>query len=243
MSSRNLEIQNIKFEGLVFGYENQDLLLNQVDFDFPAGEIVWVKASSGAGRSSLLQLMAGLQSPIQGKYLINDVNMSEMSFEEFLPYRMAIGYGFDMGGLINNRTLLENVILPLVYHKVLTLSQAEARGLEYFEKLNVSKYKDHRPAFVPGGIRKLTCLIRALVTHPQILLLDDPSVGLGQETILKYFDCIQELRAQGRAQHVFVSSFDDKLMSCLRNTEIFLDGGQIYTEISDQAQSKKVVNL
>ncbi len=243
MENSKIHIKHIKFEGLVFGYENQDLLLDHVDFDFPEGKMIWVKAASGAGRSSLLQLMAGLQSPQQGKYLINDVNMSDMSFEEFLPYRLEIGYGFDLGGLINNRTLIENVILPLVYHKILSFREAEARGLEYFEKLNVSKYKDQRPAFVPGGIRKLTCLIRALVTHPQILLLDDPSVGLGQDTILKYFDCVQELRAMGRAQHVLVSSFDDKLMSCLPHTEIFLDGGQIYTEVHGRPQTNKVVGL
>ena len=88
---------------------------------------------------------------------------------------------------------------------------------------------------------KLTCLIRALITEPQILLLDDPSVGLGQDTILKYFDCLQELRQKGKAQHVFISSFDEKLMSCLEHKEIFLDGGQIYAELT--SDEKKVVSL
>ena len=243
MSSDALQIQSIKFENLVFGYENHEPLLNQVDFEFPVGEMVWVMANTGAGRSSLLQLMAGLQSPSQGKYLINDVDMAEMSFEEFLPYRLEIGYGFDMGGLINNRSLLENVTLPLIYHKVVPLDEALFRAFGYFEKMNITKYKDLRPAFVPGGIRKLTCLIRALVTHPQILLLDDPSVGLGQDTILRYFDCVQELRKQGRAQHVFISSFDDKLMGCIPHKEIFLDCGQIYLDQADRPDSKKVVNL
>jgi ABC-type ATPase involved in cell division len=94
---------------------------------------------------------------------------------------------------------------------------------------------------VPGGIRKLTCLIRALINEPQVILLDDPSVGLGQETSLKYFDCIQEIRSRGKAQHVFVSSFDDQLMSCVPHREIFIDGGQIYLDVLDG--EKKVVSL
>jgi phospholipid/cholesterol/gamma-HCH transport system ATP-binding protein len=236
-----MNIQSIKFEGLVFGHEGQDPLFDKVDFDFPLNEMVWVKAHSGNGRSSLLQLMAGIQAPLQGKYLLNDLNVADMSFEEFLPYRMSIGYGFDFGGLINNRTLLENVTLPLTYHKILSVDEAVSRGEYFFEKLGASKFKDKRPAIVPGGMRKLTCLIRALVTEPQVLLLDDPSVGLGQETILKYFDLVEDLRKDKKCQHVFISSFDEKLMSCLDHQEIFIDCGQIYSEIP--SDKKKVVNL
>jgi ABC-type ATPase involved in cell division len=94
---------------------------------------------------------------------------------------------------------------------------------------------------VPGGIRKLACLVRAMIADPQVLLLDDPSVGIGQDTCLKFFDCVQELRLQGKAQHVFISSFDEQLMGCLPHREIFIDCGQIYSE-SDPGE-KKVVSL
>jgi ABC-type transporter Mla maintaining outer membrane lipid asymmetry ATPase subunit MlaF len=237
-----MKIQSLKFEGLVFGFESQDPLFNKVDFEFPMDQIVWTRASSGTGRSSLLQLMAGLQSPQFGKYYINEENVCEMSFEEFLPYRLNIGYGFDFGGLINNRTLIENVTLPLVYHNMLSPSQANEKMRKYFEILGASKFADQRPALVPGGIRKLVCLIRAIATSPDVLLLDDPSVGLGQETILKFFDIIQDLRNQGKCRHVFVNSFDEKLMSCLDHTEIFIEEGQIYKDLASDGM-KKVVCL
>ena len=236
-----MKIQSLQFEGLKFGYEGQDLLFDQADFDFPLNEVVWVKASSGAGRSSLLQLMAGLQLPMQGKYLINNQNVADMSFEEFLPLRMSIGYGFDFGGLINNRTLMENVTLPLEYHKICSRKEAIQRASEIFLKLGAAKFKDQRPALVPGGVRKLTCLIRAIITEPELILLDDPSVGVGQETILKYFDLIDDLRKQGKTHHIFVSSFDEKLMSCVKHEEIFIDCGQIHKDVLDG--EKKVVSL
>ena len=242
MKKNITDIQSLKFEGLVFGFESQDPLFDKVDFDFPMNQTVWARASSGEGRSSLLQLMAGLQSPSFGKYIINDQNVSEMSFEEFLPYRLNIGYGFDFGGLIHNRSLLENVTLPLVYHKMMTDEEAQEKMRGYFNFLGAGKFMDQKPSMVPGGIRKLTCLVRALATSPEVLLLDDPSVGLGQETILKYFDLVQELRAQGKCQHIFISSFDEKLMSCLDHTEIFIEEGQIYKDLTEENQ-KKVVSL
>ncbi len=236
-----MKIQSLKFEGLTFSYEGQDPLFEQVDFEFPLNQTVWVKASSGAGRSSLLQLMAGLIAPQKGKYLINDVNVAEMSFEEFLPYRMSIGYGFDFGGLLHNRTLMDNITLPLVYHKVCSKPEADDRAADYLRIFGIARFANQRPSMVPGGVRKMTCLIRALMMEPQILLLDDPSVGLGQDQILKYFDCVQELRKREKAQHVFISSFDEQLMNCLPHNEIFIDCGTIYTEVSDG--EKKVVSL
>jgi phospholipid/cholesterol/gamma-HCH transport system ATP-binding protein len=236
-----MKIQSLKFEGLTFAYEGQDPLFEQVDFDFPMGQTVWVKASSGAGRSSLLQLMAGLIVPQKGKYMINDVNVAEMSFEEFLPYRMSIGYGFDFGGLLHNRTLMDNITLPLAYHKACSKPQADDRAADYLRIFGIQKFANQRPSLVPGGVRKMTCLIRSLMMEPQILLLDDPSVGLGQDQILKFFDCVQELRKNGKAQHVFISSFDEQLMNCLPHQEIFIDCGTIYHEVSDG--EKKVVSL
>lgn len=233
-------IESLKFESLEFGFEGQDPIFVSVDFSFPMNQTVWVKAHSGTGRSSLLQILAGVQVPNKGKYLINDHDVTEMSFEEFLPWRLNIGYGFDFGGLINNRTLKENCLLPLLYHKICTESEANERVESLFSKLDATKFLNQRPALVPGGIRKLTCLMRSVITEPDLLLLDDPTVGLSQEVALKFFDHIQELRNKKRARHVFISSFDEKIMNLIPHTEIFIDEGLIHSEVGSD---KKVVHL
>ncbi|GIL17877.1 MAG: ABC transporter ATP-binding protein YtrE [Oligoflexia bacterium] len=236
------KIHSLKFEQMSFQYEGAQVpLFDHVDFDFPMGKFVWVKAASGSGRSTLLQLLAGLQMPTSGKYLINDQDVTEMTFEEFLPYRLAMGYGFDFGGLIHNGTLHENLMLPLMYHKMLSFNEAKARVDRYMNQMNISRYENQRPSLVQGGVRKIVCMLRALILHPQVVLLDDPSVGLGQEMILRYFDIIHSLRNQGLLQHVFISSFDEKMMSLLDHTEIWLDTGKLFnTAVSDE---KKVVSL
>jgi len=236
------KIDQIRFERLSFMYEGSDPLFDSIDFDFPMNEFVWVRAGhSGAGRSTLLQILAGLVVPSKGSYFINDQDVCEMSFEEFLPYRLSIGYAFDMGGLLHNKTLFENLMLPLLYHNIMPAVKAERLVLSYMEEMNILRYKDHRPSAVQGGVRKIACLIRPLLLNPDLLLLDDPSLGLGQDVVLKYFDLIQELRKQGHAKHVFVSTFDEKLMSLIEHKEIFIEHGMIHAEMP--TREKKVVHL
>lgn len=224
-----LQIESVKFDQLGFAFEGSAAkLFHQTTFDFPLDRLVWIKGESGSGRSTLLQLLAGLLVPDQGAYLLNGKNVTDMSFEEFLPYRLLIGYGFDLGGVIHNKTLEENLTLPLLYHKVLSQNEAAMRAMIYMEDLGISKYQHARPSVVPGGVRKLVCLIRALIMHPQVLLLDDPSVGIGQDTALKFFDLIDELRKQGELRHVFLSSFDDKLMSIVDPDIIAIDNSLIF---------------
>ncbi|MNK01110.1 ABC transporter ATP-binding protein YtrE [compost metagenome] len=236
-----MKIESLKFEGVSFSHDGQDAVIKNVEFDFPMNQILWVKAEEGAGKSSLLQIIAGLQVPQSGQYLINGENVVDMSFEEFLPFRLQMGYSFDYGGLINNRTLFDNLMLPLLYHKVLKQEEAKARVEEMFKLFDVQKYAEERPAHVPGRVRKLACVMRSLIMHPQILLLDDPSVGIGQDSTYAFADYVHKLRKEGTLNHVFISSYDDKFMSLFDYQIIHLDEGQLYFQAVDP--EKRVVHL
>jgi len=237
-----MKIESLKFEGVSFTHEGQDPIVQNVEFDFPMNEILWVKAEEGAGKSSLLQILAGLQIPQSGKYLINGENVVDMSFEEFLPYRLQIGYSFDYGGLINNRTLFDNLMLPLLYHKTVSPKEAKERVENMFKEFSVEKFAHERPAHVPGRVRKLACLLRALVMRPQMLLLDDPSVGLGQDSVYTFVDHVHKLRKEdGCFKHIFISSYDEKFMNLFDYQIIHLDDGQLYYQAVDP--EKRVVHL
>lgn len=232
-------IESLRFENLTFAYENSEPLFSHLDFDFPMNRLVWLNAESGQGRSSLLQLLGALRFPESGHFCLNDMKVTEMSFEEFLPYRLKIGYGFDFGGLLNNKSIFENLTLPLMYHKILSPEKAAERASDYLNFMGIAKYKDQRPAVVPGGVRKITCMVRALVQHPDVLLLDDPSVGMNEATFLRYFDLIKEIKNENALQHIFVSSFDKKLMGLLGATEVVVDDGRLYL---NDSQEKYAVN-
>ncbi len=233
-------IKSLKFEGVFFKHDTQDPILTNADFDFPSNENVLIQSAQGAGKSTLLQILGGLIVPKAGKYFINDANVTDMSFEEFLPYRLSIGYTFDYGGLINNRTIYDNLMLPLIYHKLVDHAEAHRRVMEVIKLFDLEKFKDERPAHIPGRVRKIACLLRPMVSHPQVLLLDDPSVGLGQDTSVKFIELINKHRAERGLKHVFVSSYDEKFMSHLTHITVHLDSGLLYYH---QADGNKAVNL
>ncbi len=236
-----MKIEKLKFENLCFSFEGGSPILRNIDFDFPTYEVCWIQSDEGEGKSTLLQVMAGLQIPQIGDYLINDANVREMSFEEFLPYRLKIGYSFDYGGLISNRSLRDNLLLPLQYHKLVPEIEAQKRVQDLITRFDFVKFADERPAHVPGRLRKLTCLLRALVHYPDLLLMDDPSVGLGAETSENFLSLLKELRQEGYLNHMMVVSYDDKFMQQLSPVILHLDEGQLYRSVLDG--KKSVANL
>jgi len=243
MSDQNRisKIETMKFEHLTFSHEGHSPLIRNADFEFPMNEVVWVKGIEGQGKSTLLQVLAGLLVPQSGFFYINDQNVLDMSFEEFLPYRLAIGYTFDYGGLISNRTIFDNLILPLAYHKLISMKEAKERVDSIIKKFEIEKFAHERPAHIPGRVRKLACLLRALVMQPQVLVMDDPSVGLGQDTLYTFVDYIHTMRKEGYAKHIFMSTYDEKYMSLFNYQIIHIDDGQLYLQTVDN--DKKVVHL
>jgi phospholipid/cholesterol/gamma-HCH transport system ATP-binding protein len=236
-----MKIEKIRFENICFAFEGSDPVLKNTDFEFPTNKVCWIQSQEGEGKSTLLQILAGLQLPQVGQYYLNDCNVKDLTFEEFLPYRLKIGYSFDYGGLINNRTLRDNLLLPLQYHKLLSGKDAHKRVNELIKRFDFEKLAEERPAHVPGRLRKLTCLLRALVHFPDLLILDDPSVGLGAETSEQFLQVIRELREMNHLNHIIVVSYDDKFMKSLNPQIIHLDKGQLYTSVVDGGKS--VVNL
>lgn len=234
-------IESMKFEAVTFAHEGQSPLLQNTDFEFPMNEVVWVKGVEGHGKSSLLQVMAGLLMPQSGLFYVNDKNIMDMSFEEFLPYRLSIGYTFDYGGLISNRTVYDNLMLPLAYHKLIPMKEAKARVQHIIKLFDIEKFANERPAHIPGRVRKLACLLRALIMHPQMLLMDDPSVGLGQDTLYTFVDYIHSLRKEGHLKHIFMCSYDEKYMSLFNYQIVHIDDGQLYLQTVEK--DKKVVHL
>lgn len=240
LNGRVKPIETIRFEGLSFSHDGHDPILNNVDFEFSTAKALWVKSKEGAGKSTLLQVLAGLLVPQSGAYFINDENVIDMTFEDFLAYRLNIGYTFDYGGLISNRTIQDNLMLPLVYHELIPRPEAKARVDAVVKRFDLGKFRDERPAHVPGRVRKIACLLRALVIHPQMLLLDDPSVGLGVETSRLLVEVIDEMRDQGLIKHILMSTYDEKFMQLFDYDIIQIDQGQLYLQTDDH---KKVAHL
>ncbi len=206
------KITSFKFEDLNFGYDSSERLLSEATFDFPMNRVVKIEARHGSGKSSLLRILAGLLEPTGGNYFINDQKVNEMSFEEFLSLRLQIGYSFDLGGLLNNKTLAENISLPLLYHKICSSEEAEARTQAMIKAFGLEGAASKRPSAVRGSDRKATCLARALIMKPQVVLLDDPTTGLSLGLTERLVG-ILHTQMKENLKHVFIASDDQKILS------------------------------
>lgn len=210
-----IPIQSIAFKNITFGFPGDALLFEDTSVEFPKGKNIHITGSSGVGKSTLLKLLVGLVSPDKGQYLINDQDVSTLSFEEFLPYRLNIGFSFDLGGLLSNRTLFENMILPLEYHERVDLPGAKERALEIMRDFCIFQNRDLRPSNVTGGQRKACCVARAFVTKPEILILDQPNIGLDKIATDALISHIQKGRSEGWLKQVFIvtndNSFTEKI--------------------------------
>lgn len=193
----NIEkINSFTLKNISYSHPGESLLFENLNWKWTDSSIIKLESNQGQGKSVLLQIMGGLLEPLSGEVLINDCNIYNMNFEDLLKFRLNIGMAFDLGGLLHNRTLFENLLLPLQYHKISRDKENIERITNYLECFKIDKFKNLRPSFVSGSVRKVTILIRSLLLKPDLLLLDDPFVGLNPDQKNVFVDFIGELRSQ-----------------------------------------------
>ena len=224
MMAARQAIHSFEFDRVSFAFDGAEAIFADVSCILPKTRAVWVRSQGEArGKSTLLKIMAGLLTPQTGRYLINGENVSNMSFEQFLPYRLNLGYGFDMGGLLNNKTLAENLILPLLYHKLADMSEAMTRVAAITDQFGMASVRDQRPFSVSGSQRKLTCLLRAFVHWPQVVFLDDPATGLKQDNLNELYQFVDKSYASRGLRQIFFTSESPDLARRLGAEELVIN--------------------
>jgi ABC-type transporter Mla maintaining outer membrane lipid asymmetry ATPase subunit MlaF len=223
-------ITSLGFEGVSFAYEGASPVFEKLSCELPLNKNILVAGPAGNGQSTFLKLMAVLLQPGQGRFLVNGLNTTEMSFEEFQGLRRRIGYTFDFGGLFANRTLLDNLLLPLLYHKIEAPNRAEEIAREMAERFYFAHALALRPAAVSGGVRKAVTIVRALMLAPELLLMDDPFTGLDSRVAKELVLKILEMRAEGTIRHVFFTSREDIWSERLGVERLVIENGQVTFE-------------
>jgi putative ABC transport system ATP-binding protein len=153
-----------------------------VSLEVRCGEFVALLGSSGSGKSSVLNLIAGLDRPTSGSVVVNDRNLAELSREELAKYRLrVVGMVFQSFNLIASMTLAENVELPLRFAEI-ERAQRQRLALEALDRVGLRARLHHRPSELSGGEQQRAALARALINRPQLLLADEPTGNLDSHT-------------------------------------------------------------
>ncbi len=163
-------------------------ILNGVDLSVDAGEAVSVMGPSGAGKTTLLMLAAGLERPSSGRIEVAGVDFTGLDEDALARFRREnVGIVFQAFHLAPTMTALENVALPLEFAG---RGDAFARAAEALDSVGLSKRKDHYPAQLSGGEQQRVALARAFAPGPRLLLADEPTGNLDQETGERVMDLL-----------------------------------------------------
>jgi len=163
-----------------------------VSLEVRSGEFVALLGSSGSGKSSMLNLIAGLDSPTSGSVVVQDRDLAKLSREELAKYRLhVVGMVFQSFNLIASMTVAENVELPLRFAEV-ERGKRDNLAREALERVGLRARMDHRPSQLSGGEQQRAALARALINRPKLLLADEPTGNLDSRTGTEIMEMVQQ---------------------------------------------------
>jgi putative ABC transport system ATP-binding protein len=215
----------IELHGIVKRYVLGDetvLALAGVDLFVGRNEYVALTGPSGSGKSTLMNIIGCLDSPSEGRYVLNGRDTSSLSEDELAAVRnREIGFVFQSFHLLPRQSALQNVMQPLVYRRMPPAERRE-RAAEALRKVGLGERLDHRPNQLSGGQRQRVAVARALVGEPSILLADEPTGNLDSRTSAEIMALFDALHAQG--QTVVVVTHEPDIAAHCRRTIRVLDG-------------------
>jgi ABC-type multidrug transport system ATPase subunit len=181
----------LEIDGLTV-VRNGKAALTDVSLSAGPGDCVVIFGRFGSGKHSLIQSITGVVRPSKGAIRIRETRPGP---------RLPVAY-VSLSGLLSNLTLLDNAILPLLYHKLAGPAEARGRALEVFKRLGIADLAGNRPDGIGNGARRLAQLARALLLDPSVYVFDDPLVEIEVEAAQRVRSALQELKA--RAQSVVI---------------------------------------
>lgn len=173
-------------------------VLKGINFSVKEGELVSIMGSSGSGKSTLLNILGMLDEADEGSYTLDNVPIKNLNEKIAARYRNKfLGFVFQSFNLINYKSALDNVALPLYYQGV-ARHERNDKAMAYLEKVGLAKWATHLPNELSGGQKQRVAIARALASEPKVLLADEPTGALDTTTSYEVMNLIQEINDEGK---------------------------------------------
>ncbi len=232
----------IHAERLCRHYRMGETLIRAVDgvtLTVRAGEFLALLGSSGSGKSSVLNLIAGLDRPTSGSVVVNERDLAQLSREELSRYRLhTVGMVFQSFNLIASMTLAENVELPMRFAEV-DRGKRNSLAREALARVGLQARMNHRPSELSGGEQQRAALARALINRPQLLLADEPTGNLDSHTGTAIMNMVREFNQQ-LGMTVIMVTHERTLAERYAQRLIFLADGKL---VGDEANSPESMSV
>lgn len=220
-----IDIKNLSKFYRMEGVEVQ--ALKSINLQIAQNEYVAIMGPSGSGKSTLMNILGCLDTPTEGNYLFNDVDVSSLDDDSLSTMRnKEIGFVFQNFNLLPRMTSLHNVELPLVYAGIPKAARRDL-ALKAMERVGLADRVSHKPTELSGGQRQRVAIARALVTNPGILLADEPTGALDSKMGEDIMALFSALHKEGNT--IILITHEQEIANYAHRT-IFIKDGEIHSD-------------
>ncbi|MEC3964441.1 ABC transporter ATP-binding protein [Flagellimonas halotolerans] len=214
-------------------------VLKGINFKVKEGELVAIMGSSGSGKSTLLNILGMLDGADSGEYTLDGVPIKNLSETKAAQYRNKfLGFIFQSFNLINYKSALENVALPLYYQKV-PRKERQEKAMKYLERVGLKPWADHLPSELSGGQKQRVAIARAMAAEPKVLLADEPTGALDSTTSYEVMDLIQKINDDGNT--ILVVTHEEDIAHMCKRIVHLKDGIIVEDKKIEQVRAEQYV--
>ncbi len=214
-------------------------VLKGINFTVEEGELVAIMGSSGSGKSTLLNILGMLDEADSGDYTLDGVPIKNLNETKAANYRNKfLGFIFQSFNLINYKSALENVALPLYYQRV-GRKERQEKSLKYLDQVGLKEWSHHLPNELSGGQKQRVAIARAMVAEPKVLLADELTGALDSTTSYEVMDLIQKINDQGNT--ILVVTHEEDIAHMCKRIVHLKDGVIVKDEKVKQVRASKYV--
>jgi len=217
----------IEFYHVYKQYVGDQFALNDVSLTIKKGEFVFLTGASGAGKTTLLKVIFKEEEPSRGQILIDSLNISLIQPKLLYQLRRSLGIVFQDFRLLGNRTVYENVAIPLVV-------RGEKKGfidkmvLNALSMVGLTHRRNYIPNHISGGEQQRVAIARAIVANPKIIIADEPTGNLDTELSIEIFQIFERINANGIT--VLIATHDMHLMDMFPKRILKLEKGKLVSD-------------
>ncbi|EOH97901.1 ABC transporter ATP-binding protein [Enterococcus pallens ATCC BAA-351] len=224
---------------------NKVSVLNDLNFSIEEGEFVGIMGPSGAGKTTLMNILSTILLPTMGSVRIDGQNITQMRDSQLTDFRREnLGFIFQEFNLIDSLSVEDNILLPLTVSKM-TYEQMQHRLKHYASILDIGGILDRYPEEISVGQRQRTAAARALITQPKILFADEPTGSLDSKSSADFLHYLAEINLHEDTTILMVTH--DPYTASYCNRVLFIKDGKFFSEIvrrsSRQAFFEKVIDM
>ncbi|MBD2563756.1 DevA family ABC transporter ATP-binding protein [Nostoc linckia FACHB-391] len=205
-------------------------ILFDINFNIRFGEIVIMTGPSGSGKTTLLTLIGGLRSVQEGSLKFLGQELSGATNEQLVKVRRHIGYIFQAHNLLDFLTARQNVQMSLELHKNIPESEARSKAEAMLNAVNLENRVNYYPSDLSGGQKQRVAIARALVSHPKLVLADEPTAALDSKTGRDVVTLMQKL-AKDQNCAILMVTHDNRILD-IADRIIHMEDGYLVKEVS-----------